>query len=280
MSDADTPTGLVAQAQLGPLMSFQGAPGVYPSALFAVIAFYRQMFEDAAQQAAHMRAFNRDPAAVPAPAWDADMEVVRQVMGGGVPVFFAADYGRDIQRALKLAEEYNFRPVIVGGDEAWKVADELAAAEVPVLVSLDFPEPNRWEPGDDNGDDQEELDAATLREKQRIEDIYSNAGRLAQAGVRFALTSGGGRADILEGARKAIEYGLSEQDALRALTTTPASLFGVEYVARIRARGPATFVVTDAPLFDEEMEIRYAMSSNVGLGGHNGAVIFKRYTGD
>jgi 3-oxoacyl-(acyl-carrier-protein) synthase len=28
------------------------------------------------------------------------------------------------------------------------------------------------------------------------------------------------------------------------------------------------------------MEIRHALSNNIGLGGHNGAVIFKRYDGD
>ncbi|MGD2217651.1 MAG: amidohydrolase family protein, partial [Gemmatimonadales bacterium] len=198
--------------------------------------------------------------------WDADMEVVRSLMGGGTPAFFAVDYGRDIQRVLKLAEEYDFRPIIVGGAEAWKVADALVEADVPVLVSLDFPEPERWQPESDNGDEEgqeeeqeeeEELDAAALREKQRIEDSYANAGRLAEAGVRIALTSGGGKADILAGARKAIEYGLSEQDALSALTATPASLFGIGYLARVHAGGPATFVVTDAPIFDEEMKILY-----------------------
>jgi hypothetical protein len=256
-ADSETPAGLVAQPELGPLMTLQGAPGVYPSALFSVIAFYRQMFEDAGHQAAHMRAFDRDPASVPPPVWDADMEVVRSLMGGGTLAFFAVDLARDIHRVLKLADEYDFRPIIVGGEEAWKSADELVAADVPVLVSLDFPEPERWEPGNDNGDEEEELDAAALREKQRIEDIYANAGRLAAAGVRIALTSGGGKADMLEGARKAIEYGLSEQDALNALTATPASFFDIDYMARVRTRGPATFVVTDAPLFDEEMEIRY-----------------------
>jgi len=255
-ANADTPADLVVQPELGPLMTFQGAPGVYPSVLFSVIAFYRQMFEDAAHQAAQRRAFNRDPSSVAAPAWDADMEVVRQIRGGDLPVFFAVDLGRDIHRVLQLAREYDLRPIIVGGEEAWRVADELAAADVPVLVSLDFPEPERWEPGDDNGDE-EELDAAALREKQRIEDAYANAGRLAEAGVRFALTSGGGRAEILEGARKAIEYGLSEQDALRALTATPASLFGIEHMTGLHVHGPATFIVTDAPVFDEDMKIRY-----------------------
>jgi hypothetical protein len=266
-ADADTPGRLVAQPELGPLMTFRGSQGGYPGTLFAVIAFYRQMFEDAAHQAAHIQAYNRDPARIAPPAWDVDMEIVRSLMGGATPAFFAVDFGRDIQRVLKLAREHDFRPVIVGGDEAWKVADELVAADVPVLVSLDFPEPERWEPKEDEGEEEEpgteganddgELDAAALREKQRIEDIYANPGRLAAAGVRFALTSGGGKADILEETRKAIEYGLSEQDALSALTATPASMFGLDYYSRVRTGGPATFVVTDGPLFAEETSIRY-----------------------
>jgi hypothetical protein len=267
---ADTPAGLVAQPELGPLMTFRGSQGGYPGTLFAVIAFYRQMFEDAGRQAAHIEAYSRDPARIAPPVWDTDMEIVHSLMGGGTPAFFAADFGRDIQRVLKLAREYDFRPIIVGGAEAWKVADELVAADVPVLVSLDFPKPERWEPkeeeaaeeeerdpGVEDTDNGEEPDAAALREKQRLEDIYANAGRLAAAGVRFTLTSGGGNADILEQTRKAIDYGLSEQDALLALTATPASMFGLDHYGRVRTGGSATFVVTDGPLFAEGTSIRY-----------------------
>ena len=262
---AMTSDELVAVPALGPQMSFRGAQGVYPSTLFAVIAFYRQMFEDAGHQAAQIEAYDRNPEGLTAPAWDPDMDVVREAMGGRVPVFFEVDYGRDIQRVLKLAEEYGFTPIIVGGDEAWKVADELEARRVPVLVSLDFPKPERWKPDEKeqeeaepgNGNGEEELDAAAQREKQRLEDIYSNAGRLSAAGVRFALTSGGGEADILDGARKAIEYGLSEEAALRAITATPASLLGIDAVAQVEAGMAATLIVTDGPLFDEETNVRY-----------------------
>jgi len=273
--DAETPGDLVVQPVLGPVASLRGAQGVYPSTLFAVIAFYRQSFLDARHHAAHAQAFEQGRAGVPPAEWDPDMEVLLEMMAGG-PVFFAADIDRDIRRVLSLASEFGFRPVIVGGEEAWKVASELAAADVPVLVSLDFPEPERWDPEEDqkaeeeaepgNGQQSEtsqqekveELDAATLREKQRIEDAYSNAGRLEAAGVRLALTSGGGEADLLEGARVAVEYGLSEAGALRALTATPAELLGIARVTRIAARRPATFIVTDGALFEEKTKVLYA----------------------
>lgn len=282
---AETPDALVAEPVLGPTMSLQGARGVYPSTLFAVIAFYRQMFEDARHNAAHIQAFDRHRKGVAPPQWDPDLDVVRQVMGGTTPVFFEADLGRDIRRVLELADEYGFKPLIVGGDEAWQVADELKAARVPVLISLDFPKPARWkpdekekkaeeaEPGDGGSQDeeQEELDAGALREKRRIEAIYENASRLAEAGVSFALTSGGGKADLLEGARKAIEYGLSEEDALRALTITPASLLGIDHVTRIEVGMPATFIVSDGPLFDEETSVRYTFVEGALELGKKGA---------
>jgi hypothetical protein len=275
-TDAETPEALVVQSTLGPLMTFQGASGVYPSSLFAVIAFYRQMFLDAAHGAAQRQAFDRNPGTLERPTWDPDMEVVREIMAARTPVFFAADLARDIQRVLKLAREHGFRPIIVGGQEAWKVADELSAQNVPVLASLDFPKPKRWkpekkkeekepepEPGSNGAESQDEeakekeLDAGALREKQELEDKYANAGRLAAAGVRFALTSGGGKAEIREGARKAIEYGLKEDDALRAVSTTPATLLGLEPLVRMQAGSPATLLITDGPLFDEDTKIRY-----------------------
>jgi hypothetical protein len=278
---AQTPRDLVVQPELGPVMSFNDASGVYPSTLFGVIAFYRQKFADAAHLASHSQAYERSPGRAGVPPWDPALALLQSVAAGRTRVFFAADLDRDIRRALELARDYGFRPLIVGGDQAWKVAGELRSAQVPVLVSLDFPEPERWEPKepeeeqpegegseaaepDEVAEPDEEpaqepkpLDVAAQKEKKRLEELYANAGELAAAGVRFALTSGGGNADLREGARKAIEYGLDEAAALRALTETPAALLGIPHLSRLEAGGSATFLVADGPLFDEETNVVY-----------------------
>ncbi len=264
----DVPEDLILNPQLGPVMTLRGARGVYPSTLFAVLAFYRQQFENARHLSLMEAAYRKDPRGMTMPRWDPDLQVLEDVLSGRSRVFFQADLARDIQRVIRLSKEYGFQPVIVGGDEAWKVADELKAAAVPVLVSLDFPKPQRWKPkkkGDgkkaeaeeEKPQEPEELDAAALREKERIENIYRNAGRLAQAGVEFALTSGGGKADILEGARKAIEYGLDPDRALQAITETPARVIGAPQLARIDKGMPATFIVTSGRLFDEDTKVAY-----------------------
>ena len=249
--DAETPQELVLAPALGPVMSFRGAQGVYPTQVFTVMAFIRQSFEDARRDGLIIQQYARDPRGIPTPKWDPDYAVLRDVLDGDQPVYFVADNAEDIRNVLTLSDEYEFRPVIVGGGEAWKVAERLREDAVPVLVSLDFPNPSRWDP------EEEPIEPAELREKEELENLYSNAGRLAEAGVTIALTSGGGEADIREGARKAIEYGLNEAAALAAVTATPAALLGFPQLVRVEEGMPANFLVTDGELFDAESNISY-----------------------
>jgi imidazolonepropionase-like amidohydrolase len=249
----EAPSALVIDPLLGPVFTFRGGQGVYPGTLFGVTASIRQAFEDARHRALVARAHARNPQGMTAPAYDPDYAVLQEVLEADLPVYFAADDAASILRVLGLADEYGFRPVIVGGEEAWKVASELRRRDVPVLVSTDFTEPRQWDPDEEEAG---ELDAAAEREKAEYVDRWSNAGRLAEAGVTFALTSGGS-GEILEGARKTVSYGLSEDDALAALTTTPANLFGVPHIPRLDAGYPATFIVADGPVFDEDSNLVY-----------------------
>lgn len=315
---AEETSRLVVTPTLGPVMAFRAGRGVYPSQLFGLMAFFRQQFADAQRQARLSAAYRLNPRGLSTPAWDPAFEVIRDVQTGAATVFFRADRDEDIRRALQLGDELGFSPVIVGGDEAWKLAPELARRDIPVLVSLDFPPPERWDPEGDGSEDveteaplgeetppgidgppaargareegpgeegppggnaaavqeQEPEDPAVWRERKRLEDIYANAAKLAQADVRFALTSGGGGADLLGGARKAIEYGLSEEVALRALTTAPAEIYGVPYLSNLEPGYPATLLVTDKPLFERDSRILYTFVEGelerVGAAGSAG----------
>ena len=311
-TDVERPWGLVVNDNVGLSMAFQGGQGVYPGTLFAVIAYVRQAFEDAKRDGLILEAYGDSPEGLGVPGFDPDYAVLREAMAGRIPVYFAANRAEEIRRVLGLADEYGFRPVIVGGHEAWRVADELARRNIPVLIDGDFPEPNDWkEPGEEpeaeasepdaaspdsleqqappagepqKEEAQEELEPAAAREKKRIEDIRSNAGRLADAGVSFAITSGGGDGDIREAARHSIEYGLSETAALQAITDVPAALLGIPNVTRIGAGMSATFVAMSGPIFDEDSEVNhtfveggYEKGAGGGGGGDAPAVVV---TGD
>src|SRR5690606_17275956 len=165
--------------------------GLYLSSQMGVLAWYRQTFLGAKHLLNAASCANGDVSG-PAAAFDPDMSVVQDLLRNSGRVFFVANGSNEIRRVLGLAREFSFRPVIVGGAEAWRVADELKAADVPVLVSVDFAKPRRWKPDEkaDSTDAPEPLDPAAAREKKELEDAYANAGRLAAAGVTFALVSG------------------------------------------------------------------------------------------
>ena len=260
---------LIARPEAGLSMSFQTAPGVYPSTLLGVMATIRQAFLDAGRHGALEDAFASGRAGLTMPDWDPDYEVLRAAAAGETPVFFRAGDSEDIRRVLALAAEIGFRPVVVGGDEAWKVAGELADRGVPVLLDANFPEPGEWDPESD-----EELGPAAFREKRELEGIYGNAAALEAAGVRFALTSGEGGADLVEGARKAVGHGLSPSAAIEAITTTPAEILGVMSLVRVAEGLPATFVLATGPLLDEGSEIAYTFVEGryeAGAGSGAGA---------
>lgn len=252
--DAATTQELVIQPTLAPLMTLRGGRGVYPNTGMAVLSWYRQAFLDAQRQLQ----LNADASGPGPSSFDGDMAILQDLLRTQGRVYIAANTADEIRRALGLAAEFNLKPVIVGGTEAWKVAADLRTRNVPVLVNVDFTKPRRWKPDEKpaEGETPEPLEPAAVREKKQLEDAYANAGRLAQAGVTFALVSGA-RADLREGARKAVEYGLSESDALRALTVTPAVLLDVPQLARVQTGGTATLLVTDAPLLSKESRILY-----------------------
>lgn len=256
-ADAATPSQLVLEPGLGTVMELRPAPGVYPSTLFGAMAFFRQQFRNARHQARLAAAYAEDPAELAPPSWDADYRVLVRMADGETPAFFRAQSSNDIRRALDLSADLGLDPVIVGGREAWKVAERLAERDVAVLVSTDYPEPRRWDPETADSVRADTLPAEVQREKERIEDAYRNPGRLHEAGVRFALTSGGGEAELLEGARTAVEYGLPRRAALRALTAAPAELLGRPALASLRTGMSANFVVADGPLLEEGTDLLY-----------------------
>jgi imidazolonepropionase-like amidohydrolase len=114
----------------------------------------------------------------------------------------------DIQSVLRLAQEEKLKLILAGGGEAWKVADEIAAAKVPVLLVPLNNIPNSFD-----------LLGATLE----------NAARLHKAGVTFAFMSVAAHEaySIRQAAGNAVANGLPWDAALAALTAVPARLWGI-----------------------------------------------------
>ncbi|HET7791274.1 MAG TPA: amidohydrolase family protein [Gemmatimonadales bacterium] len=137
----------------------------------------------------------------------ADLKALLPVLHGQEPVIAYANRRSDIQTALRIAKEYHLRMILAGAAEGWEVAGEIAAANVPVLV----------EPMDNIPS----YDALGIR--------YENAALLAKAGVKIALmeTDSHNSRNLRQQAGNAVAYGLTWDQALRAVTLSPAEMFGV-----------------------------------------------------
>jgi imidazolonepropionase-like amidohydrolase len=159
---------------------------------------------------------------------DARWAAMVPVLEGRVPVIVEANELRQIQDAISWAESEGVRLVIRGGRDAGYVAEHLARKQIPVLLTSVLDAPSRsWEP----------YDAA-----------YSLPGRLYAAGVRFAITGGANAAyayRLPQEAGAAIAFGLPADEALRAVTLSPARLLGIDdRVGSLEPGKDATLLIT------------------------------------
>jgi hypothetical protein len=195
--------------------------GQYPGSLMGVFSSIRQMLLDARRFREANEIYERNPRGLRRPEQDKSLAALLPVLARQVPVVMQADREREIDRALDLAQEFNLQMVINGGQEADRVAARLKAQNVPVLLSLNFPRRAAAA--------SPEADPEPLRVLRERVEAPKTAGRLAAAGVRFAFQSGGmtSMSDFLANAAKAVDSGLSRDDAVRAMTLRPAEILGV-----------------------------------------------------
>jgi imidazolonepropionase-like amidohydrolase len=161
-----------------------------------------------------------------------------------------ANSQREIERALDLAKEFGLRIMIAGGSEAYLIADRLKAENVPVLLSINFPRRTAAP-----APDAEPEPTRVLRE--RVE-WPKGPGRLSTAGVKFAFQSGGltNWSEFTTNVQRAVEGGLSADNAIKALTLQPAELFGVgDRMGSLEAGKIANLTVTRGDLTDKGVRV-------------------------
>ncbi|HJQ33721.1 MAG TPA: amidohydrolase family protein [Pyrinomonadaceae bacterium] len=247
----DTPQQMIVRTPVALYVGLNPiGQGNYPGSLMGVFSSVRQMLLDARRFREANEIYERNPRGLRRPEQDKSLAALLPVLARQVPVVMQADRAREIERALDLAQEFNLLMVINGGLEADKVAARLKAANVPVLLSLNFPKRTAAA--------SPESDPEPLRVLRERVEAPKTAGRLAAAGVRFAFQSGGmtTMTDFLSNASKAVENGLSRDEAVRALTLRPAEILGVQnQLGTIEVGKIANLTVTRGDLFDKNRRI-------------------------
>jgi imidazolonepropionase-like amidohydrolase len=200
----------------------------------------RKMLRDAEAYGRAQDAYTKDRS-LPRPDRNVVLESLVPYVRGEQPVIFRAEREAEIRGAIRFAEEMKLKPIILGGNDAWKVASLLKEKNVPVILTGVFSLP--------------------LREDDFYDTLYENPAKLQQAGVRFCISTGDAGAEVRNlplYAGMAAAYGLSKDDALKSVTLYPAQIMNVaDRLGSIGVGKMANLVVTDGDLLEIRTHIRY-----------------------
>jgi len=200
----------------------------------------RKILRDAEAYGRAQDAYAKDKS-LPRPDRNVVLESLVPYVRGEQPVIFRADREAEIRGALRFAEEMKLKPIILGGDDAWKVASLLKEKNVPVILTGIFSLPNR--------------------EDDFYDVLYEQPAKLQQAGVRFCISTGDPGAEVRNlplYAGMAAAFGLSKADAVKAVTLYPAQILNVaDRLGSIEVGKMANLVVTDGDLLEIRSHIKY-----------------------
>jgi imidazolonepropionase-like amidohydrolase len=165
-----------------------------------------------------------------------------------LPSFFETTDKLGVLRADKIGDEFGIQYIIKGGGDEYQRINEVKATGASLLVPLTFPAaPDVEDPWD--------AEIVTLAELKSWEMAPSNPAALVKAGIPFAFTADGlkNKGDFWTNIRKAIEFGLTKEQALEAITMTPARLAKADdKLGSLKKGKVANFLITSDELFNEE----------------------------
>jgi imidazolonepropionase-like amidohydrolase len=204
------------------------------------VAQIRKMLRDAEAYGRAQDAYEKDKT-LPRPDHNVVLAPLVPYVRGQQPVIFRADREAEIRGAIRFAEEMKLKAIILGGNDAWRVASLLKEKNVPVILTGLFSLPSR--------------------EDDAYDVLYENPAKLQQAGVRFAISTGDAGPEVrnlAQYAGMAAAFGLSKADAVKAVTLYPAQIMNVaDRLGSIEPGKMANLVVTDGDLLEIRTRIRY-----------------------
>ncbi|MCM2271090.1 MAG: amidohydrolase family protein [candidate division Zixibacteria bacterium] len=185
-----------------------------------------RLFEDAR---AYWLAKQADPRIKIDSRWEAMLPIFTREL----PVIIYADDYRQIDEAVAFSKKHGFRMILSGGKEAWKASELLKLNDIPVVVAPTTSLPMRH-------DDDYDL-------------AYRIPGLIAKAGLKFCFGTfdSWSARNLPFQAGNACAYGLDKETALRAITLSPAEIFGVEKdLGSLDVGKKATLIVSKGDILD------------------------------
>lgn len=212
---------------------------LYPISTMGFIALLRQTYLDAKWYASQKT-----------PPYE-DLTLEHWNLSQSLPQVFDTKGWMEELRADKLGDEFGVQYIIKGGGDEYQRIADVKATRAQLIIPVNYP--NAYDV-----DDPLDAKEVSLEDMKHWELAPANAAALEKNGIVFAFTATGLKSakDYLPNIRKAIENGLSEQAALKALTYTPAAMINETGRLGSLSKGKiANFIITSKPLFDEKSSI-------------------------
>jgi imidazolonepropionase-like amidohydrolase len=173
------------------------------------------------------------------PPFDEKLEFLLPVVNGELPLMISVQAEKDILAAIQFVREEKLKAIFFGVQQGWKIAGEIAKAEIPVIFGSLNDLPPNWEDGYDS--------------------LYRNPSLLHQAGVKIAFSSQSASSakDLPYHAAKAAAFGLDRREALKAVTVNPAEIFGLaDRLGSLEKGKLANIVLTDGDLLELRTNVK------------------------
>lgn len=208
----------------------------YPTAQYGSIALLRQFHMDA-------NWYSNLPEGY---FYDASLEALKK--NKPLPKIFEVREKYEVLRADKIADEFGLKYIVKGGGDEYQLIDDIKNSGVSLILPLNFP---------DVPDVKDPYQASTipLSTLKHWEMAPANAMMVDGKGIEFAFTADGlsNKEDFLKNVRKCVEYGLSEEAALKAMTYTPATMLGAEkLVGAVKNGMLANILITSGNIFKDD----------------------------
>ncbi|MEY4458834.1 MAG: hypothetical protein RIT38_39 [Bacteroidota bacterium] len=191
------------------------------------------------------------------------LEAVRGLFEGKQKLFVRANEVKQILLAMDIAKTFGFKLVIVGGTEAYQIADLLAEHNVSVILDRQHALPSM--------------------EDDDVDQPYKTPAALQKAGVLFCLNDTHDQSrfrNLAFNAGTAATYGLTKEQALSAVTLNPAKILGIDDKAgTIESGKDANLLVVNGDLLDMKSSVigqAFIQGRNVSLD-NKGKQLYERY---
>ena len=212
---------------------------LYPASLFGIIALLRQLNYDAQWYKQLPSGYFHDDGIE---AYTANLSL---------PQIFEVTNKIEVLRADKLGKEFGINFIIKGGGDEYQTIPDIKKSGNKLILPVNFPE---------TPDVKDPYDAAsvTYSTLRHYELAPFNLARVSGAGLTFAITSSDlkQRSSFLTNLRKSVKYGLPENEAIKALTFTPASMVGAsDLLGGVKKNMIANLIVTSGNIFNEDCTI-------------------------